>query len=137
MTHIKYSYLYKYTLLLSLIIPFLNPVIGQSSQIKSNPNIYTFSGSRNNHSVKNISMGWEIITPEQNLSVTVNLPILAPRDINRITFSKTFQIPDSLRKRKLIIWFPGIGGKADININNIQVLQRLNFPSGFKIQIPM
>ena len=137
MTHIKYSYLNKYTLLFCFIIPLLNPVFGQNSQIKSNPDLYTFSGSRNNHSVKNISMGWEIITPEQNLSVTVNLPILAPRDINRITFSKTFQIPDSLRKRKLIIWFPGIGGKADININNIQVLQRLNFPSGFKIQIPM
>jgi len=137
MTHIKYSSLYKYIFVFGLIVFLIYPASGHASQIKGYHNVYSYSGSKNHHHVKNISVGWEIFTPDRNLTATVNLPILAPANTNRITFSKTFKIEDSLRNRELIIWFPGIHGNASINVNNIQVLQRFNIPSGFKVQIPI
>jgi hypothetical protein len=137
MTQYKYAYLYKYILLVCLTIPLLRGGFGQSTKAKNNPNIYALSGSSNHHSVEDISGDWEIIIPLRNISSTVSLPILTSKDINRVTFTKTFKIPETFRNRQLIIWFPGIYGIADININNIQVLQRQNLPSGFKIQVPM
>jgi len=137
MTKNKYSSLYKYILLLYFII--LLPGMGYCQTMKDDikPNVYTYMGSDNHHDIKDISDNWEFIIPTQNISSSVDLPILASQDIRRISFSKTFRIPDSFRNRQLIIWFPGIKGIADININNIQVLERENLPSAFKIRIPM
>ncbi|MHA2276821.1 MAG: hypothetical protein ACXAC2_13695 [Candidatus Kariarchaeaceae archaeon] len=137
MTQINYLFPYRYIVLFFLIFCSLNLSLVRASDNHLNSDVYELSGTKNHHYVKKISIDWDLLTPQKNLSATVNIPLLAPRDINRITFSKTFQIPDSLKNRKLVIWFPGINGIADVNINNIQVLERLNLSSGFKIQIPM
>jgi hypothetical protein len=127
----------KNIVIVSFLICLVNQVNSQSGGLIAEQNIYSFSGIKNNHFVKKISNDWEILTPLKNISATVNLPLVVPKKINQISFSRRFQIPDSLRNRKLVIWFPQIFGNAVVNINNIQLSERLNLSSGFKIDIPM
>ena len=136
MSQNKFSLIIKYGLIVCLIIPPLNEVLGQSEEIQNKPTFSDLTNSKNNQIITDISEGWQLIIPTQNLSSTVSLPLLVSQELQRITFSKTFQIPESFRNHKLIIWFPGIYGMVDINLNNIEIIQNYYIPSGLKVQIP-
>ena len=127
----------KYILLFFLLISFLYPAHGQNDITETSPDAYKLSGIKNNHYILKLSNDWELFTIGHSVSATVDLPLLASRDINQVTFSKSFQIADSLRNRNLVIWFPAIQGIVQININNIRISERLNLPTGFKSEIPI
>ena len=127
----------KFILVFLLLAAFMSTASSQSQDVAKMPGIYKLSGIKNNHFVTKLSENWEIMNSQHNLSATIDLPLLAPPEFDQITYIKSFQIPDSLRTRKLVIWFPRISGIALININNIQIGERLNLNSGFKIEIPM
>ena len=128
---------YIYFSLSCLILLFMNDAFSQDKEITDELDPYSLAGIKNNHHLKKISDNWELIIPQKNISTNTNLPILLPGNIEQIIFRKNFQIPDFLRNHDLVLWLPHINGLSNISINNIHLLERMNLPSAFKIQVPI
>ncbi len=115
---------------------FGNLLFAQSIESNRGMNFYSFSQTKNLHSVVPIDKGWQLLSSGDIISDNVALPVLAPIALTQITFINNFQVPDSLKDQSLLIHFSEIRGIASIKLNNILILHRLNYPSGFSIPIP-
>ena len=110
-------------------LPFIffgSDVFAQSNRMSTEINLHHFLGVKNNHTVFSLNKEWDMISYSQDWTAKVNLPILAPDALTKVTFTRSFHIPDSLHAKKLTLWFLGIRGIAEIKLNNITILDRLN-----------
>ena len=111
-------------------------LFAQSLDLNLEMNFYSFSNTKNLHSVNIIDKGWQLLSSGDIISDNVALPVLAPISFTQVTFINNFLVPDSLKDQILLIHFSEIRGIASIKLNNILILHRLNYPSGFNIPIP-
>jgi hypothetical protein len=139
--HMTDKYSIKNQRLIYFIIHILLFVSGsllfaQSIDSNRRMNFNSFSQTKNLHSVIPFDKGWQLLSSGDIISENATLPVLAPISLTQITFINKFQVPDSLKEQSLLIRFSEIRGIASIKLNNILILHRLNYPSGFNIPIP-
>ncbi len=122
--------------LLLLLISGVNAVFALSpdgEQSGSQPD-FTLHLTQNEHMT--LLKNWQIYSEEQNISADIDLPMLAPSCWEQVIFRNVFHIPETLQDRNLTLHLPGIRGIASVNLNNIAIRRRLNYPTGFAISIP-
>ena len=105
MTQNKFLLIIKYGLIVCLTIPLLREVLGQSGEIHYKPTFSDLTGSHNNQIITDISEEWQLIIPSQNLSSSVNLPLLVSQEVNRISDPGIFselQVDDMVSRN---LWY--------------------------------
>ena len=127
--------LYMLHLFLSLIIVLIctGEVTAQTNE--ANLSFRSLLRRTDQHTVKNLSSGWQIRSEHGTDLNSVDLPLLLGENNGTVRFIKNFVIPDSLRSRRLLLRIDGMSGMSTIKFNNIAILQRDHLPTAADIPV--